>query len=316
MSDGPARALRPRVLLIAGPTASGKSALALEAAEAFGGEIVNADSMQVYADLRVLTARPGPEDEARVPHHLYGVLDGSEVCSAARWAAMARTAIEAIATRGRLPIVVGGTGLYFRALTEGLSPIPEIPDINRQAARVLVEELGAPGAHAYLAERDPATAAQLRPSDPQRIARALEVLAATGRGLADWQREPGAGALAADYVRCVLMPPRAYLAERVRTRLERMVAEGALAEVRALVARGLDPDLPAMKAVGVGPFARHLAGELSLEAAVEAAAAQTRRYVKRQVTWARTQMIAWNILDAQEMESQRVEIFRLLSNTA
>lgn len=303
----------PRVLLIAGPTASGKSAAALAVAEAQGGEIVNADSMQVYRDLRILTARPSPEDEARAPHHLYGVLDGAEACSAARWAAMAGAAIEAIVARGRLPIVVGGTGLYFRALTEGLAAVPDIPGINREAARVLVEELGPEAAHAHLSERDPETAARIRPTDPQRVARALEVLAATGRGLAAWQADPPAPALNARFVRVVLTPPRAVLAVRAAARLERMAAQGALEEVAALVARGLDPSLPVMKAVGVAPFARHLRDEMGLDAAIAQAAAQTRRYIKRQETWARTQMVAWERIYAQEMETQMQGIFRLLS---
>ena len=307
---------RPRVLLIAGPTASGKSAAALAVAERMGGEIVNADSMQVYRDLRILTARPGPEDEARVPHHLYGVLDGDDACSAARWAAMAQDCIAGIVARDRLPIVVGGTGLYFRALVEGLSPVPEIPGINREAARVFVEELGPEAAHAHLCERDPQTAAGIRPSDRQRVVRAMEVLAATGRGLSAWQAEPPRGGFDAAYVRCVLMPPRAVLAARARARLGRMVDEGALDEVASLMARGLDPALPVMKAVGLEPLVSHLRGDLTLADALEAAAAQTRRYIKRQMTWARTQMIAWHNVPTQQMETQLQEIFRLLSPDA
>ena len=316
MSDGRGTGSARRVLLIAGPTASGKSALALEIACVQGGEIVNADAMQVYRDLRSLTARPSPDDEARVPHHLFGVLDGTVACSAARWAAMARDVVEGILARGALPIVVGGTGLYFRALKEGLSAIPAIPQLNREAARILVEELGPRDAHDYLAERDPQTAARIGPRDPQRIARALEVLAATGRGLAAWQAEPPRPVLRADFLSVVLAPPRAAVQARAEKRLARMLTQGALDEVAALLARNLDPRLPVMKAVGVEPLARHLRGEIGLEAAIQATAAQTRRYIKRQETWRRTQMITWQPIVAQEMETQRQEIFRLLSESA
>lgn len=302
-----------RVLLIAGPTASGKSALALEVARAVDGEIVNADSMQVYADLRILTARPSAADEASIPHHLYGVLDAATPCSAARWAAMAAEAVEGIRARGRLPIVVGGTGLYFKALTDGLSAMPEIPGVNREAARTFVEELGPEAAHAHLAERDPETAATIRPTDPQRVARAMEVLAATGKGLAAWQAEPSRPPMEADFVKVALLPPREVLTERSDARFDRMIADGALEEVRALMDRGLPDDLPAMKAVGVGPLAAHLRGEKSLETAVFEAKAQTRRYIKRQTTWIRTQMIAWNVIETQQMETQKQEIFRLLA---
>ncbi|MEQ8747736.1 tRNA (adenosine(37)-N6)-dimethylallyltransferase MiaA [Pyruvatibacter sp.] len=307
-----------RVLLIAGPTASGKSALAMEIAKSHGGEIINADSMQVYSDLHVLTARPGAEDTTAVPHHLYGVMDAAQACSAAHWALLAVDAVQGVWARGRLPILVGGTGLYFRALTDGLSAIPDIPGINREAARVFVEELGPQQAHAYLAERDPKTAAGLRPTDPQRIARALEVLAATGRGLADWQDIATTPVLDADFVKVVLTPDRAWLKERANRRFDLMMQHGALGEVERLMQRDLDADLPAMKAVGVPPLIAHLRGELSRDAAVEQAKGQTRRYIKRQLTWARTQMmaheIAWKDVVAQEMERQYQEIIPLLAS--
>ncbi len=304
------------VLLIAGPTASGKSALAMDVAERADGEIINADSMQVYRDLRVLTARPTVDDEARVPHHLYGFMDASTACSAAHWARIAVQEIEAVWARGHLPIVVGGTGLYFKALTEGLSAVPDIPGINREAARIFVEELGPEQAHAHLAERDPRTAAGIRPTDPQRISRALEVLAATGRGLADWQEAPSEPALRADFIKAVLTPEKSDLTKRSDARFDRMMEEGALAEVERLLARDLDPDLPVMKAVGVPPLMAHLRGEISLKEAVAQGKGQTRRYIKRQLTWARTQMVSWNAISAQQLKRKRKEILSLLSNQA
>jgi len=304
------------VLLIAGPTASGKSALAIDIAQRVDGEIVNADSMQVYRDLRILTARPSLADEACIPHHLYGVMDGSTACSAAHWTRLAVQEVNAIWDRGRLPILVGGTGLYFKALTEGLSAIPEIPGINREAARVLVDELGPAAAHAYLADRDPRTAAGIKPTDPQRIARALEVVAATGRGLADWQEVPSQPALVADYVRAVLTPKKSDITAVADARFDEMMALGALEEVRRLAERQLDSELPVMKAVGVPPLMAHLRGEVSLEDAVDKAKSQTRRYIKRQLTWARTQMVSWNALSTQQMKRNGKDILSMLSASA
>ncbi len=312
MTSSEARDL-PRVLLIAGPTASGKSALALEVARLHGGEIINADSMQVYRDLHILSARPFDAEMGDVPHHLYGVMDGAEACSAAQWAGMAVDVIEGVVKRGRLPVVVGGTGLYFRALSEGLSALPEIPGINREAARVFVEELGPEQAHAHLMERDPETAKGIRPSDPQRIARAIEVLAATGRGLAQWQGEPAVPVMDAAFVKVVLAPEKDWLTGRSDARLDEMIVQGALDEVRALMERGLDPSLPIMKAVGVPPLMAHLRGEMPLDEAVAQAKAQTRRYIKRQLTWARTQMVTWNVISAQQMERQYQEILTFLA---
>jgi len=305
-----------RVLLIAGPTASGKSALALDLAGRLDGEIVNSDSMQVYRDLRILTARPSPAEEAMAPHHLYGVMDGAIPCSAAQWARMAVHEIEGIWARGRLPIVVGGTGLYFKALSEGLSEIPEIPGINREAARVLVEELGPEEAHGHLTDRDPKTAANIRPTDLQRIARALEVLAATGRGLSDWQDAPAKPVLDADFIKAVLVPDKDEVKERANIRFDQMMEQGALQEVERLMARELDPEVPVMKAVGVPPLMAHLKGDISLDEAVAQGKGQTRRYIKRQMTWARTQMVSWNAISAQQMKRKRKEILSLLSVSA
>ncbi|MFP3943411.1 MAG: tRNA (adenosine(37)-N6)-dimethylallyltransferase MiaA [Alphaproteobacteria bacterium] len=285
-------------LLIAGPTASGKSGAALHLARALGGTVINADSMQVYRDLRILTARPSHQEEAAVPHALYGVLDGADPCSAGRWAEMAGQAAREARAAGRVPVFAGGTGLYFRALTEGLSAMPEIPPALRARVRARLAERGAERTHAELAARDPESAARIRPSDRQRIARALEVLEATGRGLAAWQAEAEEPVLRPGSWRgLVLAPPREVLHERVEARFDAMLAAGALEEVRALAARRLDPGLPVMKAVGVPPLIAHLEGRLTLAEAAEAAKTDSRRYVKRQLTWFRNQMTgAWTWL--------------------
>jgi len=276
------------VVVVAGPTASGKSALALDLAEAHGGEIINADSMQVYRDLRVLTARPDAAAEARAPHRLYGVLDAAEACSAARWRTMALDAIAAARASGRLPILVGGTGLYIEALLDGIAAVPDIPPELRAATRALHAELGGAAFRALLAARDAEMAARLDPGDGQRLVRAFEVVEATGVSLAEWRRRPTAEpGLAGPVLRILLQPERAALYAACDARVPAMVAAGALDEVAALVARGLAPDLPAMKALGVRPFARHLAGEIDLDAAVAAVRQETRRYAKRQSTWFR-----------------------------
>jgi tRNA dimethylallyltransferase len=291
-------------ILIAGPTASGKSALALALAERLGGTVINADAMQVYRELRVLTARPDADDERRAPHRLYGHVPGAEAYSAARYAAEARAAIAAAEEAGSLPIVVGGTGLYFKALTEGLSPIPPIPDEIRARWRACAGEEGAAALHAILAERDPEMAARLRPTDPQRLVRALEVLEATGTSLARWQEEPGEPVVRVEDGRAVVVAPeRDVLRQRIDARFDRMMAHGAVEEVRALLQLALSPELPVMRALGVGPLARLIAGEASPAEAGEAAKAETRQYAKRQLTWLRRNMNAWKWIDAQEMES-------------
>jgi tRNA dimethylallyltransferase len=293
-----------RPILIAGPTASGKSALALALAEQLGGVVINADSMQVYRELRVLSARPPAEDEARVPHVLYGHVPGREAYSAARFAREARDAIQAAREQGLVPIVVGGTGLYFKALLEGLSPIPAVPDDVRAHWRGEADRIGAPALHAILKDRDPSMAERLKPTDPQRLVRALEVLEATGRSLAEWQQEPGEPVLRAEGVRrLVIMPDREELRRRCDARFDLMMAGGALDEVSALVALGLDPDLPVMRALGVRPLAELLAGEINLEDATQKAKAETRQYAKRQVTWLNGNMSAWKWFSKQEMKS-------------
>ena len=294
--------MEPRIWLIAGPTASGKSALALRLAEASGAEIVNADSMQLYAGLRVLTAGPSPEETARAPHHLFGSVDPADGWSVGRWLRAASEVIADIRGRGRPVVVVGGTGLYFRALTQGLAEIPEVPADVRAEAAADFERMGEAAFRARLAEVDPAAAARIAPGDRQRLCRAWEVFAATGQALSDLQRT-GAPAIA-DWSTVALEPPRPALYARCDARLHAMVREGALEEVRALIARNLDPALPAMKAVGVREFAAHLRGETSLEAAVEAAQQETRRYAKRQITWMRGQMAGWPRLTADDHEGQ------------
>ncbi|WP_371347639.1 tRNA (adenosine(37)-N6)-dimethylallyltransferase MiaA [Ancylobacter sp. IITR112] len=291
-----AKAGRPRAVLIAGPTASGKSALALALAERVGGVVVNADSMQVYRDLRVLSARPTPEEEARVPHRLYGHVDAAAAYSVAHWLEEARAALGEAEREGRLPIVTGGTGLYFKALTQGLSPIPPIPDAVRAQVRGL--DLDAPALHARLAAVDPETAARLRPSDTQRLMRALEVFEATGRPLARWQQAPAEPPVldADSAVRLFLATDRTALRARIAERFHAMMAEGALEEARALLARGLPADRPLLKAHGMPWFARYFSGEITREMAIEGAILDTRHYAKRQDTWFRHQLGGWTAL--------------------
>lgn len=283
---------RQSVWLIAGPTASGKSGLALALAERTGAEIVNADSMQVYGDLSILTARPGPADLARVPHHLYGVADGGEAWSVGRWLRAAEAALAAIAGRGRPAIVVGGTGLYFRALTEGLSEIPPVPAEVRDAAEAAYATDGEAAFRERLQGLDPEAAARIAPGDRQRLVRAMSVPMATGRALSVWQAGEAEPVLSA-WRGLVLDPPRAALYARCDARLSAMVEAGALGEVKTLLDRRLDPGLPVMKALGVAEFAAHLHGELSLDEALAQARQATRRYAKRQTTWFRNQTAAW-----------------------
>ena len=280
---------RAPVIVVTGPTASGKSGLALAIAEAFDGTVINADSMQVYRELEILTARPDAEALARAPHRLYGVIPGAESCSAGRWRALALKEIDAALEKDRLPIVVGGTGLYLKALAEGLAALPSISAEVRERARARHALLGGAAFHAELALRDPATAARLHAADSQRLIRAWEVLEATGRSLTDWQAETEAAPASYRFASFVLLPPRPALYAACDRRFEAMLAAGALDEVRALLALDLDPALPVMKALGVAELADHLRGTLSLEAAVDKAQQATRRYAKRQVTWLRTQ---------------------------
>jgi tRNA dimethylallyltransferase len=278
-------------VLIAGPTASGKSALALALAETHNGVIINADSMQVYRDLRVLTARPTPEEEARAPHRLYGHVDAAVNFSAGAWVADAAKVLAEARAQDRLPILVGGSGLYFKALTRGLSAVPPIPPDVREEVRARLARDGVEALHAALMRRDPASAERLKPRDRTRIARALEVVEATGRSLTDWHRDglppqlaPGA------FTAVFLSPERDELYARIDARFAAMLQAGALDEVAALASRKLDPLLPAMKAHGVPALIRQLNRELTLEEAAVVGRADTRHYAKRQFTWFRHQL--------------------------
>jgi tRNA dimethylallyltransferase len=280
-----------KAVLIAGPTASGKSALALDLAEVAGGTVINTDSMQVYRDLRVLTARPTEGEEARVPHRLYGHVDAAVNYSAGAWVNDAAAVLAEVQASGRLPIFTGGTGLYFKALTRGLSNVPPVPDAVREAIRQKLEQDGPEALHEELAKRDPEAAQRLKPRDRVRIARALEVVEATGRPLAEWHAHglppllPPQGV-----VSLFLAPDRKEVYERIDRRFESMMNRGALEEARALGHRGLDPLLPAMKAHGVPALIRHLAGDLSREEAIAIGQIDTRHYAKRQFTWFRHQL--------------------------
>lgn len=292
------------VVFIAGPTAGGKSALALALAEAVDGVIINADSMQLYAGLPILSAQPDAADLGRAPHRLYGVIDPADACSAARWRDLALAAIETAWAGGKMPLLVGGTGLYFRVLEHGIARMPDIPPSTRQAARALLAAEGPAALHRRLAAVDPDSAARLAPGDSQRLVRAWEVWQATATPLSHWQRQKAEGGLAgrADVAlhRFMLARPRAEIYARIERRLLAMIEQGARDEVARLLARGLDPDLPAMKALGVRPLAAHLAGDLDLEAAIGLAQRDSRRYAKRQWTWARHQCGDWHWQDAQE----------------
>lgn len=263
-------------------------------AQARGAIIANADSMQVYKELRVLTARPPAVDEARIAHRLYGFRPAREAYSVADWLADIAPLLAAARAGGPPLVIVGGTGLYFKALTQGLSPVPDIPLAIRHHWRAEAERLGAAALHGELTRRDPAMAARLRPSDPQRIARALEVLEATGQSLLAWQDMPGTPLLPPEEAeKLYVCPPRAELYARCDARLDAMIAAGALEEVRALMAQGLGENLPATRALGVAPLTAFLRGQLSFSASLERAKTDTRRYAKRQMTWARSNMIAW-----------------------
>jgi tRNA dimethylallyltransferase len=283
-----------RAVLIAGPTASGKSALALALAEKIGGTIVNADSMQVYRDLRVITARPLLEEEVRAPHRFYGHVDAAENYSVGRWCRDVAQVLGEIERQGRVPILVGGTGLYFKALTSGLAAVPPIPPEIRAQIRGRLADDGAAALHAELTQRDPQTAQRLMVNDRSRICRALEVMEATGRSLSDWHRD-GMRPLIdpAGAAKIFLTCERKQLVRRIEARFAAMLDAGALDEVRRLAARRLDPLLPAMKAHGVPWLIRHLNGEISLDEAAAGAIMDTRRYAKRQLTWFRNQMKDW-----------------------
>jgi tRNA dimethylallyltransferase len=299
-----------QAVLIAGPTASGKSALALWLAEKTGGIVINTDSMQVYRDLRTITARPTPEEEARAPHRLYGHVDAAVNCSAGHWVTDAAKALVEAREQSRLAIFAGGSGLYFKALTRGLSAVPPVPAEIRERVRARLERNGVEALHAELSSRDPASAERLKPRDRTRIARALEVIEATGRSLTDWHRDGLPPLLPPESFSAVfLAPDRDELYARIDARFDKMLAAGALDEVAALGARHLDPLLPVMKAHGVPALLSHLRGEISLEEAAEIGRADTRHYAKRQFTWFRHQLPEFEWVkpeEAREWLAQRI----------
>ena len=302
------------VVVVAGPTASGKSALALSLAERFDGVVINADSMQLYLELNILTDRPNLEALTRAPHVLYGGVAAAQRCSAGQWLAMASAEIEHARQKRRVAIVTGGTGLYLRALTVGLADIPEIPPAIRRDARSRLMAVGAAGIHAELTRSDPIMAARLHASDGQRLARAWEVLEATGQSLADWQDAPNQAPPADwSFFSIQLMPPRETVYVACDTRFDHMMARGALEEARALAALNLDPNLPAMKAVGVPPLIRFINGEIPLEEACRLAQRDTRRFARRQIAWYRNQLVPTLSLSAQYSKSLNLKIFPLLS---
>lgn len=304
------------VVVVAGPTASGKSRLALALASEFCGTIINADSMQLYRDLSVLTAWPSDDEMARAPHRLYGMIDAAESCSAGRWRNLALIEIGRVRSEGGLPILVGGTGLYLSALLDGIAEIPPVPTAVVAEARALHAELGGEKFHAALAALDPAAAAKLPAADTQRLIRAYAVARATGVALSEWQKrqKPHSGRMAAA---AVLLPPRERLYAEIDRRLARMFDSGAIEEVRTLLARRLSPVLPAMKAVGVREIGRYLMGECTRDVALTAAQQATRRYAKRQYTWLRHRLPASKklrklVLGTQFSESLLPEIFSFI----
>ena len=307
--------MKPPVLIVAGPTASGKSAFALDVAVEFSGMVINADSMQVYRDLRILTARPTPEMEVQVPLRLLGFMSAAERCSAGHWLALAMGEIRAAWTAGRLPVVVGGTGLYLKALQEGLSPVPVVPDEIRAEARALYDRLGGKGMQVELARLDPEAAGRLPAGDRQRLVRAYEVVMATGRPLSEWQAlgrpQPP---LDAAFLVVALVPPNPQLYPAIDARFDRMIEEGALDEVGALERLNLDPSLPAARALGVRELACYLKGETTLDRALEAAKRRSRNYAKRQKTWLRTQIVIAATANEKYSESVKDKIFPFIRN--
>ena len=288
-------------VLIAGPTASGKSAFALDYATRHGGAIINCDSMQVYTVLNVLTARPAPEDLELVPHHLYGYVHPTETYSTGRWLADVARLLKSSRLGGRRPVFVGGTGLYFRALTEGLSEMPEIPSVVRRRLREEMSEFGPEAMHARLAALDPAAAEAIRATDPQRILRALEVFEVSGRSILAWREQRTRPLVRSESAeKLLLLPDRDVLNRRIERRLDGMIEMGALSEVQALRDLDLEPAMPAMKAIGIPQLMAALDGSSTLEASVARAKTATRQFAKRQVTWFRNQLDdSWTRLDGQ-----------------
>lgn len=303
----PEEALPPAVV-IAGPTASGKSALSVMLAQRLNGEVVNADSMQIYRDLPVITAIPDADEQQGVPHHGYGVLDGAERCSVGRWLGLTRGYLREVWGRGHVPVLVGGTGMYIRAALEGISPMPEIDAAVRDQATAMLRQLGGAAFRRKLMELDPVLASRLDDGDSQRLIRGMEIALATGTPLSTWQEAPPEGAIAARFTTIRIAPPRDELYARIDTRFPAMLANGGIDEARAFLARGLDASLPLMKAVGFPPVADHLNGQIGREEAVALACRDSRRYAKRQTTWFNNQFTA-NFCEDSSYNTQYSESF-------
>lgn len=293
---------KPDAILITGPTASGKSALAIRLARAHGGVVVNADSMQVYDTLRVLTARPGPDDMAKVPHYLYGHVPAATSYSTGAWLRDAARLLETLRAEGRMPVFVGGTGLYFMALTGGLADMPPVPPVIRDRLRARLQEEGPEVLHRLLWMRDPETAEALEPADGQRVVRALEIIETTGRSIREFQRESGTPLVdPARALKIVVLPERSVLHSRIDVRFAAMLSQGAIDEVKALLAQDLPAALPIMKAIGVPQIAAYLNGRIAMDALIATGSAATRQYAKRQMTWLRNRMDeSWRRIDPQK----------------
>jgi len=301
------------VVIIAGPTASGKTSFALKVAEQFNGEVVNADSMQVYQELSVLTARPGADEMARAPHHLFGCMSAAERCSAGKWLTMAQSAIKDIHQRGALPVVTGGTGLYLKALTQGLASVPQVPPEMITSITAHLEDIGGEAFKAELATVDHETAERLPATDRQRLIRAAAVFAATGRTLTDWQREqPEAPGYPAKYLNIVLMPPREDMYAAIDARFDDMMSAGAMAEAETFAELGLAGDLPASRAVGVAELLRVINDEWALELAVEKAKTASRHLAKRQITWFKRQIHTDLLISEKYSERNDEKIFSFI----
>lgn len=303
---------KPKVIVITGPTASGKSALGVDAALALGGEIINADSMQIYHELDVLTARPAKEDLAKVPHRLYGTMPGSERCSAEQWRSLALEEIESVHRLGKIPILVGGTGLYIRALEKGIANIPDIPADVRAQAQALLEKLGGESFKESLAAIDPEMANRLHAGDRQRLIRAWEVITHTGKSILEWQQQAQGTVPDFDFIRFAMVPPREDLYDNCNKRFKIMLELGALKEVENLLSLELDPSLPIMKALGVPELAEYLTKKVSLDDVISRAQQNTRRYAKRQMTWIRTQYSDANIVNEKYSERLRGVFFNFI----
>ena len=299
-------------IMIAGPTASGKSQLAIDLARRFGGAVINADSMQLYADLTVLTARPQPQEMQDIPHHLFGICDAAHRASVAEWLGLAATAIANVRSAGQLPIIVGGTGMYLQAGLRGIAPVPDVPADVHQHCIDLYRELGGAKFRDALAGYDADIAARLVDGDSQRLVRAMGVAMATDRPLSWWQQQPHKGALLGSVVTIAMMPPRPTLYDRINQRFDHMLMDGAIDEVARLMARQLDPGLPLMKALGVAPIAAFLQGDITKDDAAFIAKRDSRRYAKRQMTWIRNNFNAQITVEKKYSESLYEKIFSLI----